>query len=161
MLCLRTFATVQGLPVILSETGSECGKVIDLMFFNNQVTGLLINMKGWFNRHRFLSIAHVTSIGDQAVMIESEKHLENYLTQPIFQKSTHLALGKSKLKGMELFSNDGDLLGLVEDVYFSGQLGMIEGYKVTDGLLADLTKGQQMLKGHHLVVGKERAILSK
>ncbi|WP_185971045.1 PRC-barrel domain-containing protein [Alkalicoccobacillus porphyridii] len=157
---MRTFATVQGLPVVHTETGYEYGRVIDALLLDNHITGLLINMKGWLNRHQFLQMQHIFSIGEQAVMVQSETCFETCHSQPIYQESIHLVLGKPKLRGMELFSVRGDLLGLVEDVYFSDPLGMIEGYKVTDGLLADLTKGQHMLQGHHLVIGKERAILS-
>ncbi|MDQ0205433.1 PRC-barrel domain-containing protein [Alkalicoccobacillus murimartini] len=157
---MRTFAVIHGLPVIETKTGNECGRVIDLLLCNNQVTGLLVDMSGWLNRHRFVLFTNIVSVGEQAVMIRSKDVLEACHPQDAYEASTSLAVGRSRLKGMELLSDTGTLLGLVEDVYFHENLGTIEGYKVTDGLLADLTKGQKMLTGHQLVVGKERAILS-
>ncbi|MEY8750405.1 PRC-barrel domain-containing protein [Alkalicoccobacillus gibsonii] len=155
---MRTFAFVEGLPVIEMEQGTECGRVIDILISNNRITGLLINMRGWFNRHRFLLLEHVSSIGDQAIMIRTKEVIKT--CQPGKTGDTPLALGRCKLKGMELFSQSGAMLGLIEDVYFSVEMGTIVGYKVTDGLLADLTTGQKMYRCQHLVVGKERAILS-
>ncbi|MEK4564422.1 PRC-barrel domain-containing protein [Alkalihalobacillus sp. FSL R5-0424] len=155
---MRTFAYVEGLPVIEMEQGTECGRIVDVFISSNRITGLLVNMRGWFNRHRLLILDQVSSIGDQAVMIRTKE----VLTDCHIGKTddTPLALGRCKLKGMELFSDSGEMLGLIEDVYFSGEMGTIVGYKVTDGLLADLTTGQKMCRGQHLIVGKERAILS-
>ena len=157
---LRTFAVIQGLPVIEMEAGNECGRVIDLLMYNNQITGLLVDMRGWLNRHRFLLLENVSSIGEQAVMIRSKDDLEACQSHDAFETSISLTVGRQKLKGMELLSEKGTLLGLVEDVYFHENVGTIVGYKVTDGLLADLTTGQQMYSGQQLVIGKERAILS-
>ncbi|MFK3938497.1 PRC-barrel domain-containing protein [Alkalihalobacillus sp. NPDC078783] len=155
---MRTFAFVEGLPVIEMEQGTECGRIIDILISNNRITGLLVNMRGWFNRHRLLLLEHVSSIGDQAIMIQKKEVLATCQTG--MSGDIPLKLGRCKLKGMELFSHSGAMLGLIEDVYFSTEMGTIVGYKVTDGLLADLTTGQKMYRGQHLIVGKERAILS-
>ncbi|WP_100406609.1 PRC-barrel domain-containing protein [Bacillus solitudinis] len=155
---MRTFSTIEGLPIINLSSGNECGHVLDLLFTGRYVTGFVIDQKGWFNHHLFLPLSSVSSFGHDGLMIDSNAKLQPY------EKSTNvhpLKLGKKRVQGKPLLTTEGEKIGLVEDVYFSEELGTIIGYEVTDGLLADIVEGRKVIKSKgELTVGEDRAILS-
>ncbi len=156
---LRTFSTVEGLPIIELSGGRELGQVLDLLFSGQQVTGFVIDKKGWMNRHLFLAVEDVSSFGQDGIMIDNASKLQPYKTNE--RQAYPLKQGKEKVRGKSLLTTEGEKLGLVEDVYFNEEVGTIIGYEVTDGLLADIVEGRKVVKGKgKLTVGKDKAILS-
>ncbi|MDT8861515.1 PRC-barrel domain-containing protein [Alkalihalobacillus sp. MEB130] len=157
---MRTFSTVEGLPVLSISTGKECGHVVDLCYENGLVTGFLIDPKGWFAKHLFLPVNHITSIGPDGVMVK-----DYYALQPLSKKEKHafhLKHGKHRLHGTALLTAEGEKLGLLEDVYFLEEVGTIVGYEVTEGLVADLVEGRRVVKSDSkLTIAGGRAILTE
>ncbi|WP_088102598.1 PRC-barrel domain-containing protein [Halalkalibacter urbisdiaboli] len=157
---MRTFSTIEGLPVIDLSSGNECGHVLDLLFSGQEVIGFVIDQKGWFNHHLFLPISAVSSFGNDGVMVEERKVLHPYKKE-YKEEAFPLKLGKRKFQGKPLLTTEGEKIGLVEDVYFSEEVGTIIGYEVTDGLLADIVEGRKVVKSKgQLTIGEDRAILS-
>lgn len=134
-------------------TGEEIGKIEDLFLDNSgNVTGFLMDKKGWFNRDMFVPITSITSIGHDGLMIKDRKLLKNYQKH----KHTFTPLQHKGIKGKPLVTSEGEKLGLLEDVYFMEELGTIVGYEVTDGLFADLTEGKKVVKTDEpLLIGED------
>lgn len=146
------------MSVIALDGGEEIGKVIDLLFHETQVKGLLIDKNGWLNRHLFVPLENIHAIGHDALTIDhvdmlkpyDRKHFPHYLLQT----------GPKKLVGKTLMSTEGEKLGLVEDVYFHEEMGNIVGYEVTDGFIADLKEGKRVLQSKApLTVGDEVLVI--
>ncbi len=157
---LRTFSTVEGLPVIALSNGVEYGHVLDLLYENGSVMGFLIDPKGWFTRHLFLPVSSVSSFGQDGIMIEGSQALKP--CSKAVKKALPLKNGKRRLHGTPLLTKEGEKLGLVEDVYFLEEMGTIIGYEVTDGLVADLLEGRKVVKSRaRLTIGGGRAILTE
>ncbi|WP_062049922.1 PRC-barrel domain-containing protein [Bacillus sp. JCM 19034] len=155
---MRTFSTIEGFPVLVKSTGQECGHITDLVYKNGKIIGLLIDPKGLLARQRFLAVSDVDSFGPDAIMIESAEQLKP------FEKTDSLLLkhGKERLQGIALLTNEGEKLGLMEDVYFHEEVGTIVGYEVTDGLIADLMEGRKVVKSDkQLTITKGRAIMTE
>ncbi|WP_100372003.1 PRC-barrel domain-containing protein [Bacillus sp. FJAT-45037] len=157
---MRTFSTVEGLPVIEQGTGIEWGYVIDLLVGQDmQIEGFVVDKKGWFNHHMFLPVQAVASFGSDGVMISEHLKLSRFISKE--HQAYPLKLGKKRLGGRSLLTSEGEKVGLVEDVYFDEEVGTIVGYEVTDGLVADLVEGRKVIlpKGP-LVISKDNAIVS-
>lgn len=156
---MRTYSSIEGFPVIVTSSGHNIGEVIDLVISDGVVTGLLVDQIGWLNKHLVLPLDNIYSIGHDGIMVVSEKRFT------FFNKNKDTLLlknGKRRLRGVPLFSEEGTKLGLIEDVYFMEQSGIIVGYEVTDGFVADLLEGRKViLQEAELVVGGGRAILTK
>jgi uncharacterized protein YrrD len=60
-----------------------------------------------------------------------------------------------------VLTRDGERLGLLEDVYFSEQMGTIEAYELTDGFFADIAEGKKVVKasGEPLTIGKDTIVI--
>ncbi|GIN10494.1 hypothetical protein J26TS2_03610 [Shouchella clausii] len=155
---MRTVQALIGLPVISNATGIEHGRVVDALFDGKEVVGLTVKRTHLFAHHAFLPIGEIAHAGQEAVMIAGEQALKPVNRE---QKMLHpIHTGRRRFKGKPLLSEEGETLGLVEDVYFNVELGTIIGYEVTDGWLSDIKEGRKVVKGQRLVISKERAILS-
>ncbi len=159
-IALRTFSTVEGLPIISLSTGKEYGHVQDLLYQDGTVIGFLIDPKGWFTKHLFLPVTSIENIGTDGVMI-SDSHVLKPMTQHE-KRAIPLKTGKRRLHGTALLTAEGEKLGLLEDVYFQEEVGTIIGYEVTEGLVADLVEGRSVVKSNSkLTIAGGRAILTE
>ncbi|KMK76628.1 hypothetical protein AB990_10720 [Alkalihalobacillus pseudalcaliphilus] len=157
---MRTFSLLEGLPVIDLESGEDFGKVLDLICDDGKVSSIVIDKKGWLNRHFLIPLEDIDAIGHEGLMVSDLAKLHHYSSTE--KKKLHLKHGKHQFRGKLLLSAEGEKFGLVEDVYFNEELGTITGYEVTDGLLSDFFEGRKVIRASgKLVVGKEKAILSR
>lgn len=146
------------MSVISLKGGKEIGKVIDLLFQETHVEGLLIDKNGWLNSHLFVPLENIHAMGQDALVIDDVKMLSVYDKKQFPFYSLHN--GTKKIVGKTLMSTEGEKLGLVEDVYFHENLGNIVGYEVTDGFIADLKEGKRVLKSTApLTVGEEVIVI--
>jgi uncharacterized protein YrrD len=140
---LRTFSLLKKLPIYEMLNGKKIGIVEDLCLDDNgSVKGLIVKRKGLFSHHALLPIDHITSFGHDGIMISEDEKFMKYT-----QAKGHLLCHPHKgIVGMPIMSNEGEKLGLVDDVYFNEELGTIVGYEVTDGFFADLKEGKRVIK---------------
>ncbi|BAB04983.1 PRC-barrel domain-containing protein [Halalkalibacterium halodurans] len=156
---MRTFASLEGLPVIDRQTGNELGSVMDGIIAPDRMMGFLVNKNGWFHRHQWLPLDHIISLGTDGVMIEAKGLSKEISTNG--GAAYPLMHGQHKLQGKPLITEEGERLGLVQDVYFLEKAGKIVAYEVTEGLLADITEGRKVVRSNGPVtVGKDVLIVS-
>lgn len=156
---MRTFSLLKGKPVF-DNGGELIGEVCDICIGEDGlVTDLLLLGKGLIGKKYRLPIQSVTSFGNDGVMIDSKNSLVKYYelhdeytmhhNQPLAKKNT--------------LSQQGDKLGLLDDVYFMEEVGTIVGYELTDGFFgyyrgkachSHVTPSKNR-KGRHDRVGKK------
>jgi uncharacterized protein YrrD len=148
---------MKGLPVYEQKTGKTVGKISDICFTNTgKVQGFVVESKGWFARHRYLSINDIQAVGADGVVVYAAAFL-----QPFSSFQTGYSLYSERgIAGKPVITADGKKLGLLEDVYFHGQLGIIGGYEITDGFFADLTEGKKRVDAVPFTVGEEAIIVN-
>jgi uncharacterized protein YrrD len=138
---MRKAQDVIGLPVFDINHGKQIGKVIDLCIDPEwRLRGVLLQQSHWFQKGNYIPITSVCSFGEDAVTVEEE---ESQPLQDLREKSWFgLTTGHPRMKGLPVITVDGHQLGMVEDVYFAEELGIILGYELSDGFLSDLTEGR-------------------
>lgn len=159
VILLRTFSSIDGLPIIDRSSGREYGEVIDILMKKGTITGILVDQIGWLNRHLIFPLDSIYSFGEDGIMVDSTPRY-TFFTKKM-NGTLLLKNGKQRLRGVPLFSKEGMKLGLIDDVYFCENSGTIVGYEVTDGFVADLLEGRKIVRQAELVVGGGRAILTK
>jgi uncharacterized protein YrrD len=157
---LRTFSLLKDLPVYDEKSAEELGRVSDLCLTSDgKVNALIMKGKGLFERDRVVPIESISSIGDDGVMVSDRKLLElldNEADTPTYFLHTHHGLFRKPL-----LSSEGQKLGLLEDVYFTEEVGTIIGYEVTDGFFADITEGKKVIKTNEpLKIGEDVIVVS-
>ncbi|WP_449537082.1 PRC-barrel domain-containing protein [Ferdinandcohnia sp. Marseille-Q9671] len=142
---MRTFTLLKDLPVYDENSAEILGRVSDLCITpNGKVSALIMQGKGLFDKYRVVPIESISSLGDDGVMVSDRQlieRLDNEAQAPTYFLHTHHGLFRKPI-----LSKDGVKLGLLEDVYFSEELGTIIGYEITDGFFADITEGKKVVK---------------
>lgn len=149
---MRKACELIGLPVLDMKIGKRLGRVKDLIIDGNWLAqGLLLDYKQWFAPARYVSWDGVGVFGDDAVMVKERSSVRKYEPEP---DHYFLVLGKRKIKGLPLVTEEGVYLGRVEDVYFSENMEKrIVSYELSDGLLNDWKEGRKRLP---IPVGAEK-----
>ncbi|UTW70027.1 PRC-barrel domain-containing protein [Anaerobacillus sp. HL2] len=97
--------------------GDEIGKVIDLLFSETKIVGLIIDKNGWLNRHLVVPLERIHAIGQDALIIEDIQNL------PIYDKKQFpfhcLHNGSKRIAGKTLMTTKVKNWGYLEDVYFN------------------------------------------
>jgi uncharacterized protein YrrD len=155
---LRTFSKLKGLPVYSNNDASLLGHICDLCISpQGFVVGLMIDSKGLFQPDRIVPIESIHALGENGVMIDDQSQLLS--RQDMKAKFTYNTYEDVYFKSV--FTKEGEKLGLLEDVYFSEKMGMIEAYELTDGFFADIAEGKKVVKasGEPLTISKDAIVI--
>ncbi|MCH5583645.1 PRC-barrel domain-containing protein [Shimazuella sp. AN120528] len=142
---MRKSQEVIGLTVTAQESGKQLGAVVDLLFNNEQyLVGCMLEHCGWWRHRRFLPVKNIIQMGRDTIMVESAKSLVPFTKNE--EAFTCLLSGDKRLKGRTVILTTGTFLGLVENVYFSLDMGTLVGYELSNGLLNDLRDGRKLFQ---------------
>jgi uncharacterized protein YrrD len=138
---LRTYANIKGLSVYSTETASCIGRAEDLLFDNSaNIKGILFKPKNLFKGKKLIPLDAIQSIGKDGILVREFGHLTE------IKRDYYSLEHQNRVIGKPLLTEEGEQLGLVQDVYFQEELGRIEGIEVTDGWFADITEGRKVVK---------------
>lgn len=146
---LRTFSLVKGLPVFTAD-GRKRGIVEDLCLSEaGQVTGIVIQPQLFFKKNVYVALDEVCSFGPDGVIIRS--------TSETSVPQANMLLHKDEWLGRMLFSECGEELGVLQDVYFMEKMGKIIAYETTDGFFS---KSKLIQSEQPPVYGEDAIIVS-
>jgi uncharacterized protein YrrD len=155
---LRTFSKLNGLPVYSNSNADLLGHICDLCISpKGFVIGLMMDSKGLFHPDRIIPIESIHALGENGVMVDDRDKLLS--RQDMKAKFTYSTYDDIRFKSV--LTKEGEKLGLLEDVYFSEQLGIIEAYELTDGFFADIAEGKKVVKasGEPLTISKDAIVI--
>lgn len=140
---LIRYSGILGLPVICARDGIKIGTLKDVAF-NKDNKGIAAFMleKGSHNvKGNVILLRDVLSLGNDALIIDSPDCL---LDSWKFRKSFEIQ-DKVQLRGFKIYTQEGNDIGIVQDVFFDYRTGKIEAVQVSDGLFQDLLNGRNIL----------------
>jgi uncharacterized protein YrrD len=142
---LRKSQEVIGLTVTAKESGQQLGAVVDLLFNDTQqFVGCMLEHCGWWRHRQFLPAENMKQTGKDAIMVENAEILVPFTKKE--EAYTCFLIGEKSLKGRPVMLESGTFLGLVQNVYFSIEMGTLVGYELTNGLLNDLREGRKLFQ---------------
>jgi uncharacterized protein YrrD len=142
---LRKSQEVIGLTVTAKESGKQLGAVVDLLFNSEQrFVGCMLEHCGWWRHRQFLPVDKIMNAGRDAVIVENAESLLPFTKKE--EAYTCLLTGEKSLKGRIVMLSNGTFLGLVQNVYFSLEMGTLVGYELSNGLLNDLRDGRKIFQ---------------
>ncbi|WP_164462213.1 PRC-barrel domain-containing protein [Bacillus sp. FJAT-42376] len=155
---MRTYGTIKGLPVFDARNAVCIGKICDIVISSGgRVSGLILDGRGLFKKDRFIPLSCIGSVGEDGVMVSDLEQLQSLGAA----KEDDRFRGNGQLFNKTVYSRTGEQLGLLEDVYFTEQLGTIVAYELTDGFFADLTEGRKKVNplSEELMVSKDAIVM--
>ncbi|WP_139490359.1 PRC-barrel domain-containing protein [Brevibacillus dissolubilis] len=157
---MRRALDILGLPVLCLATGEKIGEVCDILCdLKSKVIGVVIQEAGWFQSGKYVPIAQIHAFGEDYLTVTGIDAITP-MRQLDPAYTVGLVTGKLTIKGKPVITESGELLGIVEDVYFSSDWTKMVGYELSDGWIADVTEGRKRMPNDPpFTVGKESLIV--
>lgn len=155
---MRTFTLLKGLPVYSLATGTRIGEICDLCISSEgKVKGLILKKGTLLKKNYVIDFDQVSSFGWDGIMVKDEKSIELLRGH----EEAYTFQSRQRLTGKMLMSAEGEKLGILEDVYFTEELGTIVGYECSDGFFSDLMEGKRVIKTDEPpAIGKDAIIVN-
>lgn len=118
-----------GLPVISIEEGVEVGKIREIVLDpqKKEIMGLLVQDEKWWRDTKVVSFALISGIGEYAVTVENTSTVASLSSMPEIEE---LLESKVQVKGKEVITRSGRLIGKVQEYFVDPKSGKIEAYEL-------------------------------
>ncbi|MCL6558692.1 MAG: PRC-barrel domain-containing protein [Firmicutes bacterium] len=148
------------MPVISLEEGREIGAVRGLVVnpAEKKIAALSIEQKGWFKEQKFIPYAKIRSVGDDAITVDKSAGVERSTGLPDIVK---LLKDKTDIVGAKLVTEQGAVLGFVDEFYVDLTTGTIAGLEFAANFINSVIKGRAFLDISHVrTIGKEVIVVT-
>lgn len=150
---------VIGLKIFTVMEGKNIDKVEDVVYdpASQRIEALIVNNGGIFSSGKAIAIENIRSIGEDAVVVESEDVLENI--DSLKAEAKHIAEDDTYLTKSAVLTEDGNDLGKVTDLLFDSETGKVEELEVSQGGLRNIQSGKKHVKPDNIVTVGEDALI--
>lgn len=150
---MRKGRQLLSLPVVEALTGARLGEVKELLYNTREckLLGFVVADGGWIHGAKAVLLPGVREITDTAVVVEDRAFVRD-----VREMGELPAVGRGVM-GYTLITEDGRELGVIQDLVISPDIGKIEGYELSDGVIDDLLKGRTTVavSGRVDIVGEQ------
>ncbi|TYQ15997.1 UNVERIFIED_CONTAM: uncharacterized protein YrrD [Acetivibrio alkalicellulosi] len=140
---MERYSEVLGLPIICADNGNKAGIIKDIVFCpkEKKIAGFEIECYSYQIKKKFVMKEDVLSLGKDALIIDNLKVIKDLKKV----KDVPLIKERGSVIGLKIYTRYGEDVGVVRDVLFDFQKGIVEGVEVSDGLIQDIVKGRSLL----------------
>lgn len=152
---------VIGSKVITIQGGKNIENVDDIIYDpeDNQVRALVVNSGGLFSDAQVIMMEDVKSIGQDAIMVESDQVLKS--VDKIPPTISEIVKNDIHLTHKDVVTEDGTDLGSISDIIFDSNSGKVEEFEVSQGRLENIRSGKKTISIDKIVtVGEDDIIVS-
>ncbi|WP_088226304.1 PRC-barrel domain-containing protein [Desulfosporosinus sp. FKB] len=137
------------LPIISLQEGQQIGFVKSLVLDagTKSLAAIIVDPKGFFKDQRIIPYAKVISVGDDAITIDKETHVEKTANLPEL-----LELVKEKLAiiGTKIITESGKTLGTADEFYIDPDSGKITQIEISSGKLNGFLSGKAWMSAEYV-----------
>ena len=157
---LVKYGEIVGIPVLCEKTGRIVGRTEDIIFSceSMEVVALAIKNIDFLSKKNVIRTADIKSIGRDAVVVgeDCRKSLKELgIHRSIIKKGEQLLSKK-------VYTADGRNIGFVNDMLFNCEIGRIEGFEISNGLVEDLISGRNIIPIiGNCMIGNEGIFISR
>lgn len=143
---MRTAGELAGLAVVGEGTGERLGRVQDVLFdpASGRITGFLVKAGGLLSKPHLLPILYVRRLGQDAVLVEPGKILEEVNADPVYPDS----LTAHSLDNRPVLDDTGKFLGKVDDVLVSEDTLTVTALLFSTGFIGNMLRGKPHVPLH-------------
>ncbi|AOT72855.1 PRC-barrel domain-containing protein [Geosporobacter ferrireducens] len=141
---LKRGSDIIGLPVICLENGNKKGEIKDILFDSERMllTAVLVAEGGLLHSSRIIYYQNISCFGEDAIMIQKSSFIEHV---PMHYKNPFQFHTRHNILDLEVLTEEGQNIGMVQDLLLDIQKGKIIALILTDGLFHDLAEGRPLL----------------
>ena len=128
--------------IISLADGHRLGSVDDVVLDEayEHITALIVQDAGLLSAARAIRAQAIHSFGQDAIVIEADDDV----VDPATDAGIDATPGRS-LEGMKVFSDAGEQVGTIADIYFEEDECRVVGFEVSAGVVGDLKQGTRFL----------------
>ncbi len=123
-----------GMPVVSLADGHQLGRVKRLLIDQQKmcIMAFTIDRKGWFKEQPVIPYSYVKNVGNHAITVDHANAVVRLSSLPELES---LAKKSLPFLGVKVISEEGTILGTVNDFYFDPQDGTIRSLEIKSGPL--------------------------
>lgn len=132
------------MPIVSLSEGLQIGTVRSLIVNPEkmEVAAITIDQRGWFREQKIIPYAKVRSVGNDAITIDQSSTVQRTVSLPEILK---LIKERANPIGIRVLSEDGTVLGIIEEYYIDEETGRIVSLEISGKFLESLFKGKALL----------------
>lgn len=149
------------LPIISLQEGQQIGyvKSIILNAAAKSLAAIVVDPKGFFKDQRIIPYSRVVSVGDDAITIDKESHVEKSSNIP---ELFDLVKEKLTIIGTKIVTETGKTLGTADEYYVDPETGKITQVELSGGKLEGFLSGKALISADYIVtIGHDVIITQK
>ncbi|MDQ0285322.1 uncharacterized protein YrrD [Desulfofundulus luciae] len=157
---MRKSKQFTGMPVISLQEGQQIGVVRGLVVDPEKkaVAALIIEQKGWFKEQKYIPFSRVHSVGENVITVDRSSNAERGAKLPDIVKLVKDRIG---ITGARIVTENGTLLGQVDEYYVDLEAGDIVGLEFSGGFLDSVISGRAFLDTAFVrTIGREVIVTS-
>ena len=124
---------LMGMPVVSLADGQQLGQVKGFIIHpaKMSIVALLMERQGWFKEQPVIPYQHVKNVGQHVVTVDQPQAMAKLSSFPELE-----ALAKNPLPLLKnrVITEEGALLGTVDDFYFDPQSGRLLSLEIRKGI---------------------------
>lgn len=148
------------LPIFSLQEGQQIGYVKSLILNANTkaLAAIVVDTKGFFKDQRIIPYSKVVSVGEDAITIGKESHVEKTSSLPEL-----LELVKEKLTiiGTKMVTETGKTLGIAEEYYVDPKTGKITQIEISGGKIEGFLSGKAWISAEYITTIGHDVIISQ
>lgn len=148
------------LPIISLQEGQQIGYVKSLILDagTKALAAIVVDTKGFFKDQRIIPYSKVVSVGEDAITIDKESHVEKTSSLPEL-----LELVKEKLTiiGTKMVTETGKTLGIAEEYYVDPETGKITQIEISGGKIEGFLSGKAWISAEYITTIGHDVIISQ
>ena len=149
------------LPIISLQEGQQIGHVKSLVLDagTKSLAAIVVDTKGFFKDQRIIPYSKVISVGEDAITIDKESHVEKTSSLPEL-----LDLVKEKLTiiGTKMVTESGKTLGIADEYYIDPKTGKISQIELSGGKIEGFLTGKAWISAEYITtIGHDVIITQK
>lgn len=148
------------LPIISLQEGQQIGYVKSLILnaSTKALAAIVVDSKGFFKDQRIIPYSKVISVGEDAITIDQESHVEKTSSLPEL-----LDLVKEKLTiiGTKMVTETGKTLGIANEYYVDPETGKITQIEISGGKIEGIISGKAWISAEYIKTIGHDVIISQ
>ncbi|HBP64086.1 MAG TPA: photosystem reaction center subunit H [Desulfosporosinus sp.] len=149
------------LPIISLQEGQQIGYVKSLILDagTKALAAIVVDTKGFFKDQRIIPYSRVVSVGEDAITIDKESHVEKTTNLP---ELVDLVKEKLTIIGTKMVTETGKTLGIADEYYVDQATGKIAQIEISGGKIEGFLSGKAFISAEYITtIGHDVIITQK
>ena len=149
------------LPIISLQEGQQIGYVKSLILDagTKALAAIVVDTKGFFKDQRIIPYSKVVSVGEDAITIDKQSHVEKTTNLP---ELVDLVKEKLTIIGTKMVTETGKTLGIADEYYVDQETGKIAQIEISGGKIEGFLSGKAFISAEYITtIGHDVIITQK